>query len=463
MRAVELFCGAGGLSAGLQRAGIEVVRAYDAWDAAVENYRANVGPHVEQADLKDLLKIVPEIMQLAPDMICGGPPCQDYSTAGKRVEGRNAKLTLAFAMTIVCVRPQWFLMENVVQAQNSRAWGEARQLLMKAGYGLTQSKIDCSFYGVPQARRRLFVIGRLGEREGFLQSAVLRAASKEPLSLRKAFECNPFHEDREICRHSDNAALTAIGHVYTRPLHGGRAVRPIDGPFATVTRTSAEKPTPRYFNSSHPLDSAPVAHTARISQRQLSRIQGFSRRWRWHGTKRNIMQMIANGVPAPVAKVIGEIILRRHKGESVPEVPDTFLDWMVREHGRSRGSARNVKSQLGRARKLLSGRTFSELSLEIAALERITGFQNIQSSSQKSDLRNALRFYSEFQDTKRGQRAIEGAAKTRILRKRLFQKRVELEILDLEEMMSNPSIVSGSMYVESWIPPGQVSVIKPNA
>ena len=53
VRAVELFSGAGGMSRGLVDAGFEVVRAYDAWPAAVETYRRNIGPHVIEADLND--------------------------------------------------------------------------------------------------------------------------------------------------------------------------------------------------------------------------------------------------------------------------------------------------------------------------------------------------------------------------------------------------------------------------
>lgn len=138
VRAVELFAGAGGMSLGLIRAGFKLVQAYDSWAPAVDVYRRNVGHHVWQHDLKDIFHVGPMLAALAPDIIVGGPPCQDFSPAGERMEGERAALTRAFAMLVCISRPRWFVMENVPQAAGSRAWEDARAMLAKAGYGLTE-------------------------------------------------------------------------------------------------------------------------------------------------------------------------------------------------------------------------------------------------------------------------------------------------------------------------------------
>lgn len=426
MRTVELFCGAGGMSRGLIDAGFDIVRAYDAWPVAVQNYRHNVGRHAEVADLNNLLSIVPEISRLAPQMICGGPPCQDYSLAGKREEGKNASLTIAFAIAVTTVRPEWFLMENVTQAAKSQSWAEARAMLKRAGYGLSESKINAAHYGVPQARRRLFVIGRLGERDGFLQSSIASAASSDPMTIRDFFgqavpdalyfpsrmpnrrsvwsadEAAPTirsSSDRPIPAtyrtHPDDAALIENGFVYSRPLRDGRGVRSIDEPIATITRTSWERPTPRYLNAPHPNDPVSASETAVLTRDQISRIQGFPADWQWiAATKHDVNQMIANAVPAPVAKCLGEVILARQAGQTVPAIEGRFLDWLVRG-GRTRATARNVKFRVGRARSMLGGRTFSDSVLEIAALETAHDFDTLSKGS-RSDLRQALRLYAEF-------------------------------------------------------------------
>src|SRR5690606_19850983 len=133
MRAVELFAGAGGMSLGLMRAGVDVVAAFDSWTPAVDTYRRNLGGYIRQHDLKDVYGVGQMLIQLAPDMIVGGPPCQDFSVAGERVEGERAGLTRAFAMLVTIARPTWFLMENVPQAAKSAAWKDARAMLVGAG------------------------------------------------------------------------------------------------------------------------------------------------------------------------------------------------------------------------------------------------------------------------------------------------------------------------------------------
>lgn len=415
------------MSLGLRQAGFQIVKAFDAWPLAVDNYNRNVGPHVAVADLGDILGIIPELVVLAPDMIAGGPPCQDYSSAGRREEADNARLTLAFAVLVATVRPTWFMMENVVNAAKSATWAQARSILKAAGYGLTESKIDASRYGVPQSRRRLFVIGRIAERDGFLASSIAAAAADKPMTIRDLFgaetppamffpstsearrsvwgpdEPAPTIRERSIRplpvsyrSHPDDAALIANGYVYSRPVRAGRGVRSVDEPFPTVTRTAWERPTPRYLSSPHPADPVAAASTAVLTIDQISRIQGFPAWWRWEtSAKRDKLQMIANAVPPPVAASIGCAILDRESGKSTPEIQGGFLQWLVRR-GRSRQSARNVKFLAGRARRLLCGKTFAVLALELAALESVEEFKAMKRNPQ-SDLRQALRLLAEYQ------------------------------------------------------------------
>ena len=110
--------------------------------------------------------------------------------------------------------------------------------------------------------------------------------------------------------------------------------------------------------------------------------------------------MIANAVPAPVATALGRVILARDAGKSAPDIEGRFLQWL-HKRGRSKASARNFKASAGRARRLLGGRTFDNLALEIAALETLPEFQAMRKTTQ-SDLRQALRLLAEYQAS-RGQ------------------------------------------------------------
>ena len=100
---VDLYCGVGGLSLGLTDAGMTPVAAFDHWVPALEIYRRNIGNHAAQADLAQPWHVIPRIKRLRPDLIVGGPPCQDFSAAGNRTEGNRAALTVRFAQIVVSV------------------------------------------------------------------------------------------------------------------------------------------------------------------------------------------------------------------------------------------------------------------------------------------------------------------------------------------------------------------------
>ena len=86
MRVVDLFCGCGGMSLGFENAGYELVASYDNWDAALNVYRQNLKHPAHKADLMESGHAAEQISKLDPEMIIGGPPCQDYSSAGARDE-----------------------------------------------------------------------------------------------------------------------------------------------------------------------------------------------------------------------------------------------------------------------------------------------------------------------------------------------------------------------------------------
>ena len=108
------------MSRGFEDAGFQIVAAFEFWDKAAECYALNFSHPVFTTDLSDTTTAVDEIQRFHPDIIIGGPPCQDFSHAGKRVEGSRAGLTEAYAEIIRAVRPKYFVMENVKRAHSIR-------------------------------------------------------------------------------------------------------------------------------------------------------------------------------------------------------------------------------------------------------------------------------------------------------------------------------------------------------
>ena len=114
MKVVDLFCGCGGLSLGFEKAGMDVVAGFDNWLDALDVYRRNFTHPAIRADLSNVEESVEKIRQFGPDMIIGGPPCQDFSSAGKRNEDNGrGDLTVCYARIISAIKPRWFVMENV--------------------------------------------------------------------------------------------------------------------------------------------------------------------------------------------------------------------------------------------------------------------------------------------------------------------------------------------------------------
>lgn len=131
--------------------------------------------------------MIPLIESYEPDMIIGGPPCQDFSTAGKRVEAKRASLTNCYANIVSSVKPRYFVMGNVDRAMKSVAYSEAKAVFKNAGYGLTEMVLDASLCCVPQKRKRLFCIGAIGEEDGFLKETLLSRMSDRRMTLRDYF------------------------------------------------------------------------------------------------------------------------------------------------------------------------------------------------------------------------------------------------------------------------------------
>lgn len=157
---VDLFCGAGGLSAGFQRAGFVVSRAVDHAPAAIETYRRNLGPHATCQEITEGI----DLPRAA--VIAGGPPCQGFSSAGQRRSGdRRNTLVALFARIVAASRPRAFLFENVegfLTAEEGERVLDLLVPLISAGYRIHLRKVSSANFGVPQHRKRVVAIGGLG-------------------------------------------------------------------------------------------------------------------------------------------------------------------------------------------------------------------------------------------------------------------------------------------------------------
>ncbi len=290
MEVLDLFCGSGGLSLGFQKAGHTIVGAFDTWKPAIQTYNANMNHQAVSYDLSDVQGFLELVRKTSFDMIIGGPPCQDFSSAGHRQEKERANLTRSYAQIVAEAKPQFFLMENVARSRTSEAYDEARAIFIAAGYALTEVVLDASYCGVPQIRKRFFCIGALDEEEDFMSEIIKNTLNKKRMTVRNYF-------GKEI----------DVEHYYRHPRnYNRRAIFSIDEPSATIRGVS--RPIPDGYKGHH-RDSAEITKTLRpLTTLERACIQTFPKNFKWVGSKTDVEQMIGNAVPVNLAKFVAECL-----------------------------------------------------------------------------------------------------------------------------------------------------------
>lgn len=164
---LDLFCGAGGLSLGFEWAGYKVVAANDNFKQACDTFRFNnsdttflEGDITSNLIKKELISIS---KQRGVDIVVGGPPCQGFSNAGKRMidDPRNS-LYKEFVTIVKTIKPKVFVLENVegiMTINDGKTFEEIKSNFSDLGYNVAGHKMHAVNFGVPQKRKRVIIIG----------------------------------------------------------------------------------------------------------------------------------------------------------------------------------------------------------------------------------------------------------------------------------------------------------------
>lgn len=291
MRVVDLFSGCGGMSLGFEKAGFKIVSAFDNWDEAINVYRTNFQHTVIKKNLMDVKSAVDEISAFTPDMIIGGPPCQDFSSAGKRNEDNGrGDLTIAYANIVAKVKPEWFVMENVSRIVKTRKLEEAFSILKKTGYGITKVVLNASLCGVPQKRLRFFMIGKLNENDDFLSPILSNSLADKELTVADYF-----------------GDKLPIKYYYRHPRsYARRGIFSVNEPSPTIRGVNRPMPAGYKLHQNDPVENKDGIRP--LTTKERSEIQTFPEDFRFIGTKTNIEQMIGNAVPVNLARFVGAAI-----------------------------------------------------------------------------------------------------------------------------------------------------------
>ena len=164
LRYLSLFSGVGGFDLGFDRAGMTCAGQVE-YDEKARAVLAKHWPDVKR--INDVREAQGDEFGTV-DLICGGFPCQDVSVAGRRagLAGERSGLWFEFHRVIDRVRPRWVVIENVpglLSSHGGRDFAVILRGLVECGYGVAWRVLDAQYFGVPQRRRRVFIVGSLGD------------------------------------------------------------------------------------------------------------------------------------------------------------------------------------------------------------------------------------------------------------------------------------------------------------
>ena len=337
-KAVEAFCGPGGMSLGLQWAGFSVDYAFDLDSRAVETHKKNLPGLCDVADVRTLdgKDILARLKLRVGDLplFAGGPPCQGFSKQkrGAHLGDDRNDLVLEYVRLVEEIKPKFLLFENVAifgQLRGQRYLAEMQRRLHD--YQLYPKFYNAADYGLPQTRERFIVVGRRRDQKGsFWTPAPTVSKWRTVGEVLKGLPEPPtdYREHPDFPNHG-RARVTSINierfsHV---PQGGGwqdipehlrldchKGADPKSGGWPDVygrLRADGQCPTiTGGFDSFTRGRYGHPRHDRPITPREAARIQGFPDDFVFCGNRGDVRSQIGNVVPPPLAEAVGLEILR---------------------------------------------------------------------------------------------------------------------------------------------------------
>jgi DNA (cytosine-5)-methyltransferase 1 len=337
VKAIDLFCGAGGLTRGLEAAGINVVTGVDIDPACEYPFTANNRASFLLKSVDDIAaKDFTDVLDDAPfRLLAGCAPCQPFSTysQGKTSpEDKRWNLLSQFARLVKEVQPDLVTMENVPLLEKQAVFAEFVASLKEDGFSVFHKVVDCADYGVPQHRQRLVL---LASKHGPIEMIAPAKRSKVHKTVRDAIEGLPPLKAGSMCPADplhQSSVLSPLNLKRIRASKAGGTWRDWDRDLVAKChkkktgktypgvygRMSWDEPSPtmttQFFGFGNGRFGHPHQNRA-ISLREGAILQSFPRNYKFVAKGKpvyikTIGRLIGNAVPVKLGKAIGKSIIR---------------------------------------------------------------------------------------------------------------------------------------------------------
>lgn len=303
---ISTFSGCGGSSLGYQMAGGKVLLAVEWDDHAVQTYKENFpGTPVYHGDIAKLTAAeVCNLTGIQPyelDILDGSPPCQGFSTAGKRKHSdeRNQLFT-EYCRLLRDLQPRVMIMENVsgmVKGSMKVMFAEILRELKACGYRVRCELLNAKYYGVPQSRERVIFIG------------VRQDLEIEPTHPRGSTRITVFREAVKGINHIGRKLSKSVAAIYPQTIPGESFANALiregkKGSFFNWSRLSWDRVAPTILKTIPTLACPDVPHTLSIAA--AKRIASFPDDFRFSGKYTEQWARIGNSVPPNLMYAIAQ-------------------------------------------------------------------------------------------------------------------------------------------------------------
>ncbi|HHX68687.1 MAG TPA: DNA (cytosine-5-)-methyltransferase [Gallicola sp.] len=316
---IDLFCGAGGMSLGFDNLGFKNIFSVEFNEDFATTYKNNFPKHklivddIKNVDNDLIKKIVGDINV---DVIIGGPPCQGFSLAGNIgrsfIDDDRNRLFKEFVRFVEVLKPKMFVLENVaalLRHNNGKTIKEIVESFKNIGYEIKYKVLNASDYGVPQERRRIFVVGVLGNTNSF-------EYPKEQLkkvTVKQAIDDLPKLSSGEKSIFPNHNAMNHSLQMLEKMSYvkdGGdrndipEELRPKSGDSRKYIRYNSNKPSFCVTG-----DMRKIFHynqNRALTCRELARLQTFPDTFIFYGNDGKVQQQIGNAVPVKLAEQIAK-------------------------------------------------------------------------------------------------------------------------------------------------------------